>query len=219
MTRLATGCLCALVAASVLTSAALVRAQEVARLHGRLSVELAGLSLEDAGEVVIFLQSGTGSGGEPEAFATDRELPTVSIRQSGASFEPDFLVVSRGQRIEMPNDDVIYHNVFSYSEPNDFDLGMYAAGESRAVRFEHDGLVRIYCSIHDEMDGLIFVAPSPLFATPGPNGRYAIADIPAGRYTLRVWSERLPGIFAPLELRPGESRRADLALGRADSTH
>jgi len=128
-------------------------------VEGRVRIGIDGVALEQAGAVVVFLESIDGDAPTPGS-----ALPTASIHQSGARFEPDFLAVAVGQTVEMPNDDVIYHNVFSYSRPNDFDLGLYAAGESHAVRFAHPGLVRIYCSIHDEMDGLIFVAPSRLYA-------------------------------------------------------
>jgi hypothetical protein len=113
----------------------------------------------------------------------------------------------------MPNDDVIYHNVFSYSDPNDFDLGLYASGQSRSLRFQHAGLVRIYCSIHESMDGLIFVAPSRLFARPDPMGHYAISGIRAGRYRLHVWSERLPELIREVQIDRGVSRTIDLTLG------
>ena len=217
--RLVSGSIFLLVTTFLLVPSGVLRAQETARLHGRLSLELEGLSLEDAGEIVVFLTPTGRSAGERDRVLADWPRSAEAIRQSGASFEPDFLVVSRGQRIEMPNDDVIYHNVFSYSEPNDFDLGMYAAGESRTLQFEHGGLVRIYCSIHDEMNGLIFVSPSPLFSTPGATGGYLIADVPPGTYQLHVWSERLPEIVEPLALGPGEVRRVDLVLGAADTSH
>ena len=71
----------------------------------------------------------------------------------------------------MPNDDVIFHNVFSYSTPNDFDLGLYPRGESRAKTFQYPGVVRIYCSIHESMNATIFVAPSIWHAVVGADGR------------------------------------------------
>jgi hypothetical protein len=112
----------------------------------------------------------------------------------------------------MPNDDTIFHNVFSYSRPNDFDLGLYGAGEARSVRFRAPGLVRIYCSIHENMNGLIFVTPSSLYARPDGRGRYRIAAVPAGRYRLRAWSERLPLWTRDLELRPGQAADVEVRL-------
>jgi plastocyanin len=156
----------------------------------------------------VFLEA---EGGTPPA--SGRDLPPAQVHQNGARFEPPFLAVARGQLVEMPNDDVIFHNVFSYSEPNDFDLGMYPSGQSRSLRFEHSGLVRIYCSIHEAMDGLIFVAPSGLFARPDAQGRYAITGVAPGRYRLHVWSERLPERVQGIEVGASSSGPVDLQLG------
>jgi hypothetical protein len=87
---------------------------------------------------------------------------------------------------------------------------MYGAGEARSVSFRAPGPVRIYCSIHERMNGLIFVTPSSLYATPAPTGAYRIAGVPPGRYRLLVWSERLPVWSRELELRAGEA--ADVAV-------
>ena len=178
-------------------------AMEAGSLAGSIGVTLEGLGLADAGAVVVFL--------EPEGELPPLASPARQLRQRGARFEPPFLAVSVGQVVELPNDDVIYHNVFSYSAPNEFDLGLYAAGESRELRFRHPGLVRVYCSIHEDMDALIFVAPTRLHAIVGPSGRYAIAGVPDGRYRVRVWSERLPPTEATVVVDGPTS--LDLVLG------
>lgn len=150
----------------------------------RLGVE--GAKLADVGPVVAFL---TPEGGErPSANAG----PPPVIRQSGAQFVPSFLVVPVGRSVRMANDDTIFHNVFSLSRPNDFDLGVYPAGQNRDVRFEHAGLVKVYCSIHASMNGAILVVPSPWFAVASLDGDYRIRDVPPGRYQLSIWNERLP---------------------------
>jgi plastocyanin len=181
---------------------------ETTSLAGRVSVEIQDLSLRDAGEVVVFLEPEEGAdpiGGEA--------LPRARVRQIGARFAPAFIAVAVGQRVDMPNDDIIFHNVFSYSAPNDFDLGLYAAGESNSIVFEHPGLVRIYCSIHEAMDGLIFVAPTRLFDVPDVRGEYEIRDVPPGRYRVHVFSERLPALVKNVEIVEGESVQLDLEIG------
>jgi plastocyanin len=184
-------------------------ANETARIGGQLRVAVEGLELADAGSIVVFLEVLEGTGP-----AADVDLAPAAVRQNGARFDPTFLAVAVGQLVEMPNDDVIFHNVFSYSEPNDFDLGMYASGQSRSLRFEHSGLVRIYCSIHESMDGLIFVAPSRLFVRPDASGRYAIEGVAPGRYRLHVWSERFPEWVRPVEIDSNVPRTFDPELGR-----
>lgn len=206
-TRCALGALVAILWAGV--SNANETPNATTTIDGQLRVAVEGLELADAGAIVVFLEPLDGT---PPA--ADVPLPPAAVRQNGARFDPAFLAVAVGQLVEMPNDDVIFHNVFSYSEPNDFDLGMYASGQSRSLRFEHSGLVRIYCSIHESMDGLIFVAPSRLFVRPDANGRYAIQGVNPGWYRLHVWSERFPELVRPVEVDSGQPRTLDLELGR-----
>jgi hypothetical protein len=102
--------------------------------------------------------------------------------------------------------------VFSFSSPNEFDLGLYPGGESRAVAFRHPGLVRIFCSIHESMNGTLFVAPTPWFAVVEGDGSFRIPDVPPGRFRLHTWAEKLPpterelrvgSAPAPVEIRIG----------------
>jgi plastocyanin len=189
---------------------------------GTVRVAIEGLSLADAGSIVVFVEAEM----DPSV-SIGESLSSVLIRQHGARFEPDFVVVTVGQEIQMPNDDTIYHNVFSYSEPNDFDLGLYASGESLSLRFEHPGLVRIYCSIHEAMDGLIFVAPTSLHTMVDEQGQFEISAVPDGRYRLHVWSERLPEIVQEIKvgsessgaLDGSEASEASKAEGLGDSTN
>ena len=197
----------ALLALVLLAISSVAQANETVSLAGQLRVGIDGLSLADAGAIVVFLEA-QGDTPSPGGAAP----PPAQVRQVGARFEPAFLAVAVGQVVEMPNDDVIYHNVFSYSEPNDFDLGMYPAGASRSLRFEHAGLIRIYCSIHEEMDGSIFVAPSRLHAVPDSAGHYSLSDVPIGKYRLHVWSARLPELVRAVEI-GADSPTIDLVLG------
>ncbi len=176
-------------------------------VEGRVSIGVPGLNLGSVGELVVFL--------DPEDGRVRRRPPArrARITQRDATFSPAFLVIVAGETVEMPNDDLIFHNVFSFSKPNDFDLGIYGRGESRSVPFPHPGLVRIYCSIHESMSASIFVVPSPHWALADPDGSFTIRGVPAGRWQLRAWSWRLPTASARISVVPGRAVRADLELG------
>jgi plastocyanin len=169
--------------AAALLAAGLACAAGAAELRGRVELALPGVVLADVGPIVVYLEGGTAA-----AAASAR----AEVRQTNASFSPPFLAVARGQQVDMPNDDAIYHNVFSFSAPNEFDLGLYPGGESRAVAFRHPGVVRIFCSIHESMNGTLFVSPTPWFAVADGEGRFSIAGVPAGRFRLHTWAEKLP---------------------------
>jgi plastocyanin len=184
------------------------RAGEV---QGRLSLGVEGASLDRAGPVVVYLE-----GVDAPLVAPTRTRP-LEIKQKDAAFTPSFLAIAAGETVVMPNDDVIFHNVFSYSTPNDFDLGLYPRGESRSKTFQYPGVVRIYCSIHESMNATIFVAPSVYFAVVGASGQFAIRDVPPGRYRLRTWNRRLPPASQLVEVGPGAPVVTELVVAADDS--
>jgi plastocyanin len=193
-------------AALLLLAAGAAAAAPPGSLHGRATLALEGLGLADVQPVVVYLEPLDAPAPAPPA------TPRPTVHQRDARFAPRFLAVAAGQTVEMPNDDAIYHNVFSYSKPNDFDLGLYPAGQSRSIKLRHAGAVKLYCSIHESMTGTVFVAPSPWFAVLGADGRFAIDGVPAGRYELSTWSERLPTTRREIALRAGEALELEVGL-------
>jgi hypothetical protein len=92
-----------------------------------------------------------------------------------------------GTTVDFPNEDETYHNVFSLSKVRRFDLGRYAAGRSKPVRFDEPGVVRVFCDIHSHMSAFVLVFNHRFFATTDADGRYSLPDVPPGRYTVTVW--------------------------------
>lgn len=178
------------------------------RVHGRVRFDLPGMQLADLGPVVVYVAD-DGAPGAPPPARTDRP---AAVHQKDARFAPAFLAVAAGQAVAMPNDDQIYHNVFSYSRPNEFDLGLYPAGESRSVTLQHPGVVKLYCSIHESMNGTLFVAPTPWFATAAADGSFALEGVPPGRHRLRTWNERLPDTETAIEVSAGGDVAVEVSL-------
>ena len=109
--------------------------------------------------------------------------------QRNETFVPHVLAITVGTTVDFPNSDNIYHNVFSLRGPRPFDLGRYAAGRSKAVRFDRPGIVRVFCEIHSHMSAFILVFNHRYFAVTSADGRYQIGRVPPGRYTLVAWNE------------------------------
>ncbi len=112
------------------------------------------------------------------------------LNQSQMMFRPLVLPIVVGTAVDFPNNDNLYHNVFSYSQPREFDLGRYPTGQKRAVLFEKPGVVKVYCDIHSHMYATILVLKSHYFALPDDDGNFEISNIPEGSHKLVFWYGR-----------------------------
>lgn len=112
------------------------------------------------------------------------------LNQSQMLFRPLVLPVLVGTTVDFPNNDNLFHNVFSYSQPREFDLGRYPRGQRRSVRFDRTGVVSVYCDIHSYMYATILVLENPYFAVPDDDGSYSIDNVPPGTYKLIFWYGR-----------------------------
>jgi plastocyanin len=131
---------------------------------------------------------------EPLDGAAPRQPKHATFTQKGRAFQPAVLAVPTGSTIDFPNQDLIFHNVFSLSPPEPFDLGLYRAGESKSRTFARAGLYRVFCNIHPEMTAVIAVVPTPYVAVADARGSYAL-EVPAGRYRVTAVSERSAPVF------------------------
>jgi plastocyanin len=121
------------------------------------------------------------------------QVATTKVAQQEARFTPHVLPVMVGTTVEWPNNDDIYHNVFSYSDAKQFDLGLYKKNPPEArVTFDKAGKVDVYCSIHTDMHCIVLVLDNPYFATTDADGNYSIQNVPPGTYKLKAWHDRLP---------------------------
>lgn len=113
----------------------------------------------------------------------------VVIKQRGKKFVPEWAVVERGTEVEFPNLDAIYHNVFSLSRGNTFDLGLYRAGDdAKAYRFMKSGLVDLYCNIHPRMAAAVLVLPNGYFTKVGSDGSFRLEGVPSGKRKIMAWA-------------------------------
>jgi plastocyanin len=125
----------------------------------------------------------------PQGAFEEHERPRAVLDQRRETFVPYVLAIEVGTTVEFQNNDSTYHNVFSFSKPKRFDLGRYARGESKSVRFDRPGVVRVFCDIHSHMSAFILVFAHRFFAVTDSDGRFRIDAVPPGEYTLVAWSD------------------------------
>ena len=139
--------------------------------------------IPDLRRTVVYLKEG------PTAALESREPVRARMDQRNETFLPHVLTIDAGTLVDFPNNDATYHNVFSISKTNKFDLGRYARGKSKSVRFAQPGVVRIFCDIHSHMSAFVLVFTHPYYAKAEVDGRYRIDNVPPGTYTVSAWHE------------------------------
>jgi plastocyanin len=135
------------------------------------------------GGAVVWLKRADGPTPRPRA------TRVKAVVQKDKRFVPHVLAVPVGATVEFRNDDEIFHNVFSLSKPNDFDLGLYRSGVAKEFVFKDPGPVSLLCNIHSSMGGYLYVVPSPWFGQADSSGRFTIRGVPEGSYVAEVWHE------------------------------
>jgi plastocyanin len=137
----------------------------------------------------------------------------VTIEQVRKQFVPNWAVIQRGTTVEFPNTDSVYHNVFSQSSGNSFDLGLYnSTSAAKNHTFSEPGSVDIFCNIHPQMAASILVVPNRHFAKVKPDGSFEINDVPGGKRKVVAWAPGSRLAVQWVELNPGETADVDFKL-------
>jgi plastocyanin len=166
----------------------------------------AGLDTSDRLRSVVYLETA------PRGAFETAESGHAAMDQHNETFVPHVLAIMTGTTVDFPNSDKFYHNVFSLSKVAKFDLGRYAAGRSRTVRFDRPGIVRVFCDIHSHMNAFILVFSHPFFAMTDVDGRYRIENVPPGTYNVIAWNEGTSSEPKPVTVADGGMTELDFTL-------
>jgi len=148
----------------------------------------------------------------PRSAFEERETSRAVMDQRNERFVPRLLAVMVGTIVDFPNSDRTYHNVFSLSRAQRFDLGRYAAGRSKSVRMDRPGVVRVFCDIHSHMNAFILVFNHRFFSVTDDEGRFELPMVPAGTYSVVGWYEGEVRITRPVQVAPGAWTDTELAI-------
>lgn len=173
-------------------------------VNGAVSGTVTASSLRTPANVVVSLHA-------PDAVAAPESAP-AEMDQKDMTFEPHVLAVTKGTTVKFLNSDSVAHNVFS--PEGGYDLGTWQQGESKEHTFDKAGVYTQLCRLHPEMEGYVVVLDTPYFAVSGPGGRFEIDDVPAGKYTLETWSEKLKPVKETVIVTGGKTTTADLTLAK-----
>jgi len=160
--------------------------------------------VDERQNIIVYIEQAPSGTAEPTKAAT--------LRQHDERFLPHVLPVVKGTTVAFPNDDPLFHNVFSLSRAKSFDLGRYPRGSARSVTFDRAGIVQVFCHIHSDMSAVALVLDNPYFAVPDAEGRYTIPRLPPGDYTVVAWHERIRPITHRLHLEPDQVARLDFTI-------
>ncbi len=185
----------------LLIAALCAPAQEV--LKGHVQVTRNGQA-QNASKAVIWLTP-VGSTVEPTQQA---RIP--KLVQKNKSFQPSLVVIPVGGKVEFPNHDPFFHNVFSLFEGKRFDLGLYESGTTRFVQFDKPGVSFIFCNIHEQMNAVVIAIPTPYYAISDSRGELSIPNVPPGRYELQVFHsavapDALRALSREITVAPGDT--------------
>src|SRR5438034_478500 len=157
-------------------------------------------------EFVVYVDQPLGEKPTPPA------KPVQVVTQKDALFKPHLLPIVVGTTVEWPNQDEILHNVYSFSETKQFDLGLYKS-EAKKVTFDKPGRADVFCSIHSKMHCVVLVLTNPYFAATDAKGSFTITNVPPGNYRVKAWHERLPPQVKEITVPEKGGVKLDFVLG------
>lgn len=139
---------------------------------------------------------------------------SAAITQKDVTFLPHVLPILVGTKVVFPNQDEIYHNVFSVSPAKGFDLDLYKGEQpAKSEVFDKAGMIDVFCAIHTKMHCIILVLENPYFSATDKNRRFTISNVPAGTYKLRAWHERIPSQVKEITVPETGEVQVDFVLG------
>lgn len=176
-------------------------------------VALAVGNLGATGATGIHLSGNARAGARPEPNAVVwLETPDVPkapqeqkvvLHQRSLAFAPHVLAIRVGTTVDFPNEDRVFHNVFSFRDGKKFDLGIYPVGSLKRVVFSVAGVSRLFCNIHPNMAGYVVAVDSAYFSAVDGNGVFDIKAVPPGTYTYHAWRPSGPTLTGTVTLPSG----------------
>jgi plastocyanin len=164
------------------TAAILTGTSSANEIKGKVSVQ----GIKSAENIAVYVDAIPDKKFEPPA-------EHVLVDQVKMTFVPRVVVVQQGTTVDFRNSDPVGHNVYwpsvSGNKKLAHNLGTWPKGDKKSFQFNDLGVASLLCNVHPEMSGYVVVVPTPYFAVTDKDGNFEIKNLPAGKYTLKTWSE------------------------------
>lgn len=181
-------------------------------VKGTVTITVGGSPKANKSGAVVYLEKVPG---------TPPQQKNATIRQREKQFDPPLTIVVKGTTVDFPNEDKIFHNVFSVSRPARFDLGLYKSGTQKSVEMKRAGVVDVYCNIHPEMVAKVKVLDNAYYTITGADGSFTIDGVPAGEYPIVAWLQTGDEVRGTVKIEAGKTAevKLDVAEVAKKTTH
>jgi plastocyanin len=166
-----------------------------AMLAGNIVGKVKARGVKNSADAVIYVEKTPGT-----SFPVPKEH--AKINQKNLKFNPHVLPILVGTTVDFLNSDDVLHNVFSPDACSEkMNLGTWPKGEIRSFTFKQPGCTAtMLCNVHPEMQAYVLALETPYYAVSSENGIYEIKNVPAGKYTLKIWHEKLKAQTVSVEV-------------------
>jgi plastocyanin len=167
-------------------------------LAGNITGKVKARGVKNSGDAVIYIEKVPGKKFDPPK-------EHAKMDQKNLTFMPHVLPILAGTTVDYLNSDDVLHNVFSPDKcAEKLNLGTWPKGQTKSYTFKEPGCVAVMlCNVHPEMEAYIVVLETPYYAVSAKDGSYTVKNVPAGKYTLKIWHQKLKA--EPKEITIAES--------------
>jgi plastocyanin len=148
------------------------------------------------------------------SFPSSSGSGSVTLEQQGCMYHPPILGAQVGQTLIIKNDDSTLHNVHALdpSKKYEFDQAQPTAGLTLSVPLKSEEvMLHVKCQVHPWMTGYIGIVNNPYFAVSDTEGKFKIANVPAGKQTIEVWQQVYGTLTQTVDVKAGATVNVDIS--------